>query len=71
MVWRGCAAIGLHGQSLGYRIPRQIYQEGLWICEQSALPTGSASPASRANTESEEMFAFVHIPTGTTASKRT
>ena len=32
-------------QSLGYRTPRQIYQEGLWICGRSALPTGSASPA--------------------------
>jgi hypothetical protein len=26
-------------QSLGYRTPRQIYQEGLWICGRSALPT--------------------------------
>ena len=32
-------------QSLGYRTPRQIYQEGLWICGRSALPTGCASPA--------------------------
>ena len=31
-------------QSLGYRTPRQIYQEGLWICGRSALPTGCASP---------------------------
>src|SRR5215471_15379998 len=31
-------------QSLGYRTPRQIYQEGLWICGRSALPTGSAFP---------------------------
>ena len=31
-------------QSLGYRTPRQIYQEGLWVCGQSALPTGCASP---------------------------
>ena len=29
-------------QSLGYRTPRQIYEEGLWICGRSALPTGSA-----------------------------
>jgi putative transposase len=41
-------------QSLGYRTPRQIYEEGLWICGRSALPTGCA---------------FAHIPTGTTASK--
>src|SRR5438128_9237256 len=32
-------------QSLGYRTPRQIYADGLWICGRSALPTGSASPA--------------------------
>src|SRR2546423_14298233 len=56
-------------QSLGYRTPRQIYQEGLWICGRSALPTGCASPASRASSESGEMLAFAHIPTGTTASK--
>ena len=55
-------------QSLGYRTPRQIYQEGLWICGRSAVPTGWASPASRA--ESREMLAFAHIPTGTTANKR-
>ena len=56
-------------QSLGYRTPRQIYQEGLWICGRSASPTGCASPASRASSESGEMLAFAHIPTGTTASK--
>jgi putative transposase len=56
-------------QSLGYRTPRQIYQEGLWICGRSALPTGSASPTSRANSESGEMLAFAHIPTGATANK--
>ena len=52
-------------QSLGYRTPRQIYQEGLWTCGRSALPTGCASPASRASSESREMLAFAHIPTGT------
>ena len=56
-------------QSLGYRTPRQIYQQGLWICGQSALPTGCASPASRAIWESGEMLAFAHIPTGATANK--
>jgi putative transposase len=56
-------------QSLGYRTPRQIYQEGLWICGRSALPTGCASPASRASSESREMLAFAHIPTGTTANR--
>ena len=56
-------------QSLGYRTPRQIYQEGLWICGRSALPTGSASPASRASSERREMLAFAHIPTGATAHK--
>src|SRR6266480_6095429 len=56
-------------QSLDYRTPRQIYQKGLWICGRSALPTGSASAASRASSESGEMLAFAHIPTGTTANK--
>jgi putative transposase len=56
-------------QSLGYRTPRQIYQEGLWICGRSAVPTGCASPASRPNSESGEMLAFAHIPTGPTANK--
>jgi putative transposase len=56
-------------QSLDYRTPRQIYQEGLWICGRSALPTGCASPASRASSESREMLAFAHIPTGTTTNQ--
>ena len=56
-------------QSLGYRTPRQIYQEGLWICGRSALPTGCASPTSRASSESGEMLAFAHIPSGATANK--
>jgi hypothetical protein len=56
-------------QSLGYRTPRQIYQEGLWICGRSALPTGCASPASRASSEGEETLTFAHIPTGTTVNK--
>jgi putative transposase len=42
-------------QSLRYRTPRQIYEEGPWICGRSASPTGSA---------------FAHIPTGTTANHR-
>src|SRR5437667_6280533 len=57
-------------QSHGYRTPRQIYQEGLWICGRSALPTGCASPASRASSENGEMLAFAHIPTGTTTNRR-
>ena len=32
-------------QSLGYRTPRQIYEQGLWMCGRSAMPTGCASPA--------------------------
>ena len=56
-------------QSLGYRTPQQIYQEGLWICGRSAVPTGCASPASRASSESREMLAFAHIPTGTTTNQ--
>jgi putative transposase len=57
-------------QSLGYRTPRQIYQEGLWIWGRSALPTGCASPARRASSESGEMLAFDHIPTGTATNHR-
>ena len=57
-------------QSLGYRTPRQIYQESLWTCGRSALPTGCASPASRASSEGGEMLAFAHITTGTTANHR-
>src|SRR5712671_1704179 len=56
-------------QSLGYRTPRQIYQGDLWICGRSALPTGCASPASRASSEGGEMLAFAHIPTGATANE--
>src|SRR5689334_25310928 len=56
-------------QSLGYRTPRQIYQEGLWVCGRSALPTGCASPTSRASSEGGEMLTFAHIPTGTTVDK--
>jgi putative transposase len=55
-------------QSLGYRTPRQLYEENLWIYGRSALPTGSAPPASRASSESGEMLAFAHIPTGATAN---
>jgi putative transposase len=56
-------------QSLGYRTPRQIYEEGLWICGRSASPSGSASPACRASSASGEMLAFAHIPTGATANR--
>jgi putative transposase len=56
-------------QNLSYCTPRQIYEEGLWICGRSAPPTGCASPASRASSERGEMLAFAHIPTGATASK--
>jgi hypothetical protein len=49
--------------------PQQIYEEGLWICGRSALPIGSAPPASRASSESGEMLAFGHIPTGAAANK--
>ena len=56
-------------QRLDYHTPRHIYEERLWICGRSAVPTGSASPASRASSESGEMLAFAHIPTGTTANR--
>ena len=57
-------------QSHGYRTPWHIYEEGLWICGQSAVPTGCAFPASQASSESGEMLAFAHIPTGTAANTR-
>jgi putative transposase len=57
-------------QSLGYRTPRQIYHDDLSISGRSALPTGSASPASRARSESREMLTFAHIPTGATINRR-
>src|ERR1700722_16489411 len=57
-------------QSLGYRTPRQIYEQGLWICGRSASPTGCASPASRARPEGGERLAFAPIPTGATANER-
>ena len=57
-------------QSLGYRTPRQVYEaEGLWICGRSASPTGCA-PRFPSSSESGEMLAFAHIPTGTTANQR-
>ncbi len=57
-------------QSHGYRTPGAVYAEqGLWVCGRSAAPTGSASPASREGSESGEMLAFAHIPTGATTNK--
>jgi putative transposase len=39
-------------QSHGYRTPRQVYEaQCRWICGRSALPTGCASPASRASSK--------------------
>src|SRR5208282_4982698 len=58
-------------RSLGYRTPRQIYEEGPWICGRSALPTGSGSAAFRASSEGKEMLAFAHITTGTAANRLT
>src|SRR6516162_1027758 len=43
-------------QSLGYRTPRQIYQEGLWTCGRSALPTGCASPEMLASGNDEDLI---------------
>jgi hypothetical protein len=59
------------GVSSEPRLPHAaaIYQEGLWICERSALLTGCASAASRASSDSGEMLAFAHIPAGTTTNK--
>jgi hypothetical protein len=56
--------------SLGYRTPWQIYQQGLWICGRSALPTGCASPASRASSEGGEMLTFTTYPPALQSTKR-
>ena len=56
-------------QSLGYRTPRQIYHEGLWICGRSALPTGSASLASRASSDKRGNACLRPHTTGATANK--
>ena len=57
-------------QSHDYRTPRQIYEQGLWICGRSASPTSCASPTSRASSKSGEILAFAYIPTGTTTNRR-
>src|SRR6202163_4327486 len=58
-------------QSHGHRTARRLYEaQCRWICGRSALPTGCASPTSRASSKSGEMLAFVHIPTGTTTNTR-
>jgi len=54
-------------QSLGYRTPQQIYEESL-VDDRLRRPA-ARPPASRASSESGEMLAFAHIPTGTTANK--
>lgn len=51
------------------RTLRRIYQKGLCRCGQSALPSGSASPASRASSTSLEMRALAHIPTADTGRR--
>jgi hypothetical protein len=56
-------------QSLGYRTPRQVYEESLWIRGRLALPTAALPPASRASSEGGEMLAFAHLPKGDAASK--
>src|ERR1700726_3165493 len=56
-------------QSLGYRTPRQIYQEGLWICGRSAWPTVCASATCPARPGGGEKPAFAHIPTGNTVNE--
>jgi hypothetical protein len=56
-------------QSHGYGTPRQVFEECLRICGRSDPPTGCASSASRPGSESGEMLACAHIPTGITANK--
>ena len=53
-------------QSLSYRTRGQIYACG-YVHDRRCQP--AALPASRASSESGEMLAFAHIPTGTVANK--
>ena len=57
-------------QNLGYRTPQQIYQAGLWICGRSAVPTGCASPASRASSESGKCSPSPTYPQAPQSTKR-
>jgi hypothetical protein len=52
-------------QSLGYRTPRQIYQEGLWVCGRSALPTGCASALPEPARKAGKCSPSPTLPTGT------
>jgi len=57
-------------QTHGYRTPRQIYETQCpWTGGRSAVPTGSASPTSRASSGSRERLAFAPKPTGTRHNK--
>ena len=67
--WLDFLQHGAPAPELGLSHTAALYQEGLWICGRSALPTGCASPASGASSEGGEMLTFAHIPTGTTVNK--
>ena len=57
-------------QSHGYRTPRQIYESACGYVDDRLRRPAALPPASRARSESGEMLAFAHIPTGTTANTR-
>ena len=57
-------------QTHGDRTPRQIYETQCpWTGGRSAVPTGSASPTSRARSGSRERLAFAPRPIGTRHNK--
>ena len=56
-------------QSLGYRTPRQIYEQNAGGDVDDRLCRPAALPPLPSKLASGEMLAFAHIPTGTTATK--
>jgi len=62
--------LDLPGHSVGFRALWKMYDHGLWMCGRSALPTGSASHASRAGSESRETLAFADMPTAPPSAKK-
>jgi hypothetical protein len=56
-------------QSVGYRTSRQIYQEGLWICGRSALPTAPLPPLPEQARKAGKCSPSPPIPTGTATNK--
>jgi len=56
-------------QSLGYRTPRQIYEESHGYVDDRLRRPAALPPLPEQARESGEMLAFSHIPTGTTTNQ--